>query len=215
MTNSNSKKEGSGFWGTMLGPSKDDVWRELSTQINARIESGGFLGIDKMMLEVGNWTITLDTYPVHTGKTTTYYTRMRAPFKANSGFWFSITNQNFFSTLGLKLIGGRDIQIHDTEFDKRFIIESNSEWKMRELLTSQKIRSLLLLQQDDIQLGLKDDEGWFGAQFPKGVDELYLLKAGIVTDVGVLRSYFDLFAETLKRMTQIGEASKDNPGVKL
>ncbi len=209
------KNDGSGFWEKMLGPSKDDVWRELSTQINAKIETDGFHGFDKMMLDVGNWTITLDTKPVHTGKSTHYYTRMRAPFKANSGFWFNITNQNIFSILGLKLIGGRDIQIHDTEFDKRFIIESNSEWKMRELLSSEKIRTLLLLQQDDIQLSLKNDDGWFGTQFPEGVDELFLLKVGIVTDVRVLRSYFDLFAETLKKMNQIGEASKDNPGVRL
>lgn len=214
MTNNNNNKK-QGFWENLLGPSKDDVWLELSTQINAKIESGGFFGIDKMVLEVENWTITLDTYVVSSGKTTSYFTRMRAPFMAQSGFQFCITNHNIFANLAIKLFGQQDIQIHDAAFDKKFVIEGNSESKVRELLSSEKVRALLLRQEDDIQFALKDDEGWFGTQFPDGVDELYLCKHGIVTDIAVLRSYFELFAETLKKIRQMGVASPEKPGVKL
>lgn len=207
--------EGKGFWETLVGPNKEDVWRELSGQIYSRIEQGGWLESDKMHLDVGNWTITLDDYTVSNGKSSTKFTRFRAPFKSNSDFRFCIQPHDVFNNIAIKLFGAQDIRINDEEFDKRFVIEGNNEWKVRQLLESQTLRTLLLNQNIGLQFALKDDEGWFGTKFPEGVDELYFSALGTVRDVEVLRMIFALFVETLTQLKHMGIASTETPGVKF
>ena len=62
---------------------------------------------------------------------------------------------------------------------------------------------------------VKDDEGWFGAKFPEGVDELYFAVAGVIADVTRLKLLYELFAETLDRLCAIGSAYERDPGVAL
>ena len=78
-------------------------------------------------------------------------------------------------------------------------------------------RKLMLLidAQPDIMFQVKDDEGWFGTHFPQGVDELRFRAYGVIKDVDRLRNLFDLFAETLTRLCDLGAASDAPPGVKL
>jgi hypothetical protein len=61
-----------------FGPSRKDVWRQPSDEIKARYVPGGFWKGDKVGAEHGDWTLTLDTYAVSTGKVTVVYTRMGA-----------------------------------------------------------------------------------------------------------------------------------------
>jgi hypothetical protein len=58
-----------------------------------------------------------------------------------------------------------------------------------------------------------DDEGWFGAKFPEGVDELRFLAGGIIKDVARLKQLYDLFAEVLNHLCRIGSAYEDDPGL--
>ncbi len=203
------------FWESLLRSNKDDIWRELSKQINSRIDEGGLFGTDKMLLDVRNWTITLDEYQVSQGKTRITYTRMRAPFKTRSDFRFCLTPHNLFSDISIKLFGAQDIRINDNAFDERFVIESNNERELRELLSSERLRNLVLSQGVSIQFALKDDEGWFGTKFPDGVNELYFSTPGAVRDMNVLQSMFEILTETLLKLEQMGIASAENPGVKF
>lgn len=215
MTNKKTIGESKGFWETLIGPNKEDVWQELSEQIYSKIEKRGWLESDKMHLEVRNWTITLDDYTVSNGKSSTKFTRMRAPFKSNSDFRFCMSPHGLISNIAIKLFGAQDIHINDEEFDKRFVIESNNEWKVRQLLESQNLRNLLLSQNVGLQFALMDDEGWFGTKFPDGVDELYFSALGTVRDIDVLRTMFALFTETLIQLERMGIASTEKPGLKF
>ena len=47
-----------------FGPSKDEVWRQLSQEIGAEFVEGGFWKGNKVQVHVKPWTITLDTYTV-------------------------------------------------------------------------------------------------------------------------------------------------------
>ena len=49
-----------------FGPSKDEVWRQLCNEIGAEFVEGGFWKGSKVQAHVGPWTVTLDTYTVHT-----------------------------------------------------------------------------------------------------------------------------------------------------
>jgi hypothetical protein len=196
-----------------FGPSKDEVWRQLSQEIGAEFVESGFWKGNKVQAHVGPWTITLDTHTESSGESHVTYTRMRAPYVNSEGFRFTIYRKGFFSDLG-KLLGLQDIEVGDPEFDETFIIKGDDESKVRSLFADDKIRRMIHAQ-PQIRLEVKDSEGWFGPKFPEDVDELYFQVVGVIKDVERLKALFDLFAAVLDRLCRIGSAQKQVPGVEL
>lgn len=197
----------------LFGPSRAEIWRKLSAEVGGRFVKGGFGQGDKVQVDHGEWTLTLDTYVVSTGKVTVVFTRMRAPFINPSGFRFSVYRQSIFSGMG-KFFGMQDVEIGHAPFDDDFIVKTTSETRVRELLAHDRIRTLIAGQKD-IHFGVKDDEGWFGTTFPEGVDELHFSVTGIIKDVDRLKHLYDLFAETLDELCRMGAADHRGPGVEV
>jgi len=193
-----------------FGPSKDEIWRQLSDQIGGDFVEGGYCKGSKVQVHHKQWTITLDIEEV--GKNSKY-TRMRAPYVNKDGFQFTIYRKGFFSDLE-KMLGMQDIEIGEPEFDDAFIIKGNDEYKLRKMFGAPKIRQLIE-QQPKIHLAVRDDEGWFKARFPEGVDELYFRVPGVVKDVERLKALYDLFAEVLNHLCHIGSAYENDPGIDL
>ena len=192
-----------------FGPSKDEVWRQLSEEIGAEFIDGRFWKGSKVQAHVGPWTVTLDIN--NDGESQS--TRIRAPYVNPEGFRVTIYRKGFFSNLG-KLLGMQDIEVGDPEFDEAFIIKGNDEGKVCGLFANPKIRQMILAQ-PKIRLEVKDSEGWFGPKFPEGVDELYFQVLGVIKDVERLKTLFDLFAAVLDQLCRIGSAYKQEPGVDL
>jgi hypothetical protein len=196
-----------------FGPSKKEIWRQLSEETNARFVEGGVWKSDKVEATHGEWTVTLDTYAVSTGKVTIIYTRMRAPYVNPDGFRFNIYRRGFFSGVG-KMLGMQDIEIGLEEFDNDFIIKGNDEGKLRQLFANPRIRELISSQKD-VNFSVRDDEGWFGPKFPEGVDELAFAVTGVIKDVERLKQLYELFAATLDELCRMGSAYATDPGVKV
>lgn len=201
------------FLRELFGPSKAEVWQQLCAEIGAQYVDSGFWKGDKVQASHGPWTVTLDTYVVSTGKTSITYTRMRAPFVDPEGFRFTVYRKGIFSEIG-KWFGMQDIDIGDEAFDRDFILKTNQESKLMELLGNSGIRDLIS-QQPQIYFAVKDDEGFFGPSFPQGVDELYFQVVGVIKDVDRLKLLYELFAETLDQLCKIGSATRDAPQVCL
>jgi hypothetical protein len=197
----------------VFGPSRKEIWTQLSTEIGAQYKDGGFWKGDKVVAAHGAWTVTLDSYAVSTGKVTIVYTRMRAAYVNPSGFRFKVYRRGLFSDVG-KWFGMQDIEVHVEPFDRDFIIKGTDENKVRELFSSPKIRELVALQKD-IQFEVKDDEGWFGPSFPEGVDELSFVVVGVIKDIERLKLLYELFAETLEQLCRIGAAYQRTPDLTL
>ena len=197
----------------MFGPSQKEIWRQLSGEIHAKFVEGGFWKGDKVEGAHGPWTVTLDKYVVSTGKVTVVYTRMRAPYVNPDGFRFRVYRRGIFSNLG-KFLGMQDVEIGHPEFDRDFIIKGTDEGKLRQLFANPRIRALIDAQKD-IDFSVKDDEGWFGATFPDGVDELAFLVVGLIKDVERLKQLYELFGATLDELCRIGSAYESDPGVKV
>ena len=193
----------------IFGPSQHEVWEALCQEIGADFIDGGFFKGTKVVAEIKEWVITLDTYTVSTGKTSTTYTRMRAPYLNKDGFKFRIYRKGIFSNIG-KLLGLQDIEVGYPEFDDQFIIKGNDSDKLVSLFSNSRIRKLIEIQ-PDISLEVKDDEGWFGSEFPEGVDELYFQVPGIIKDMDRLKTLYFLFAEVLNQLCLIDSAYEDNP----
>ena len=62
----------------LFGPSRESVWRQLSSEMGGEFVKGGMWKGDKVQATHGEWTVLLDTYVVSTGKTVIHFTRMRA-----------------------------------------------------------------------------------------------------------------------------------------
>lgn len=197
----------------LFGPSKDEVWRQLGEEAGAEFVEGGFWKGSKVQAHVEPWTVTLDTYTVHSGHAHITYTRMRAPYVNPEGLRFTVYRKGLFSELG-KLLGMQDVEVGDPEFDEAFIVKGTDESRVRELFADPEVRSLLL-SQPKIHLQVKDSEGWFGPTFPEGVDELHFQVVGVVKDVERLKSLFELFAAVLDRLCRMGSAARREPGVTL
>lgn len=196
-----------------FGPGRDLIWEKISKEIQAEYVKDGFWSGSKVVAKYENRVITLDVFYVPQGKAMFPITRMRAPFKSTRGFRFAAYNQGLLQEIG-KLFGMQDIQSGDKDFDKQFILKGNDEAKVKKLFSSAKIRELIS-QQGQIHLELRDDEGWFGPDFPEDTDELYCHIAGELRHEEKLKNLFYLFSEVLSELELNGEADSANPGIEL
>ena len=188
----------------LFGPSKEAIWRQLSAEIDARYVRGTLWEGDSVQATHGEWTVTLDTYRVSTNNTVMWFTRMRAPFVNPDGFRFSVYRQSPVGDVA-KWFGMQDVQVGHEPFDRDFIIKGNDETQLGKLFSNPRVRELIA-RQPDIRFAVKDDEGWFGARFPEGVDELHFTVPGVIKDVERLKLLYELFGETLDQLSRIGSA---------
>ena len=196
-----------------FGPTRREIWQQLSDELGATYVKGRAFKADKVQVTHGEWTVTLDTYAVSTGKVTMIFTRMRAPYVNPDRFRFRVYRKGVFSALG-KFFGMQDIEIGHPEFDDEFIIQGNDESKVRALFANPEVRRLIEAQ-PKIQLEIRDDEGFFKTRFPEGVDELHFLALGTIKDVDRLKMMFDLFAAVLEELNRVGSATEADPEVAL
>jgi len=194
---------------TLFGPSRQEVWRQLSTELGGRYVKPGFAARDSVEVTHGEWTVTLDTYVVSTGKTSRAYTRMRAPYVNPDGFRFCVYRRGVFSDIG-KLFGMQDVHVGFEPFDRDFIVKGTSEEKLRYLFSNPRIRELVAAQ-SSIKFMVKDGSGWFGRGYPEGVDELSFVVSGVIKDVERLKGMYELFAETLDELCRMGSAYEGAP----
>jgi len=197
----------------LFGPSKEEIWRQLCAATGADYVQGGFWKGDKVYAAHKEWTITLDTYAVSTGKTVMHFTRLRAPYANPDHFRFTIYRRGLFSDLA-KWLGMQDIVVGHEDFDRDFIIKATDQAKLRALFDNPKLRELIAAQ-PEIHLRVKDNEGYWGADFPADTDELHFHVHGIIKDVERLKLLFELFAETLDQLCHIGSAYENKPKVTL
>ena len=202
-----------GRFARWFGLDYEDAWRALAVEMEGRFREGGWTNRTRVDVDVGEWTFTLDVYVVSTGKSSTTYTRLRAPYVNPSGFRFKVFPEGLFARIG-KRFGMQDVVIGVPVFDDAWIVQGNDEPRLRTLFSSNEIR-VLLASVGNVSFEAKDDEGWFGRKFPRGVDELCLTTLGVVKNVERLRLFFQLFATTLVRLAESGDATTEGPGVAL
>ena len=203
------------FLRKLFGPSRDEIWQQFAAAVGGIVAEGGFWNGAKVEATHGQWTVTLDTFVVSTGKSSVPFTRMRTPYVNPDGFQFNIYRRGIFSNVG-KRLGMQDVTVGFAQFDDDFIIKGNEEAKLCRLFANAKIRELVSAQ-PDIHFCVRDDEEkfWGGRNFPHRVDALYFQVPGVIKDVERLKQLFDLFSETLDELCRMGSAYEKRPGVTL
>lgn len=197
----------------LFGPSQKEIWNEFAGEIEANFIEGGLFKSHKVIAKYENWEVTFDIFTQSSGKHSTTYTRIRAPFVSKGGFFFKLYNNGFFSSIG-KTLGMQDIEIGFPEFDEKFIIKGKEAEKITELFSGEKIRELIN-SQNKIHLEIKDDEGMFGTEIPPDVDILYFQTYGVIKDIEKLKRLYMLFVLILNKLKLMDLAIEINPEDKI
>lgn len=198
---------------SLFGPSRDEVWRLVASQMNGRIVGGDWWGSQALQVDYEQWTITLDIYTLSTGNSSTTYTRIRAPFHNPEKFRLTLFRQGLFHEL-LSVFGLQDIQVDFPIFDHNFVIQSNQPAQAQMFFSNVRLRELLLLQ-PDVHFEIRDDEGLFGPRFGADVDELSFHAGDEIRDPALLRGLFELFAEALHTLQHISVAYQDDINIHI
>ena len=169
-------------WTVFSRQRRDAAWKQLGADLGAEFIAGGAFKSSKVQARVKQGTITLDTYSVPSGDSSTTYTRLRAPFQNPERFEFRVFREGIVGKLD-KALGMKDLEIGVSDFDDDFIIQSNNETRVRALLSNTRIRQLIQAQRA-IRLYAKNNE-------------LLLEAQGVIRDLERLKSLFELFTETL------------------
>jgi hypothetical protein len=190
------------MFGSLFGPSKKEIWRQLSERVHGRFVEGGFCQGDKVEVTHADWTVTLDTYAISTGKVTMVFTRMQAPFANPTKFRFTIYRGGFWAEVG-KFFGMQDLEVGDPPFDDAFVVKGADEPRVKLLFANPRIRELLT-RQPEIHLTVESGRHWPRPKQPEGVDVLVFHVGGIIKDIDRLELLYDLFGETLDELARAG-----------
>ena len=164
---------------------RDSAWKQFAAEIGGEFVNNGFFRSSKVEAHIQNWIVTLDTYSVPSGDSSTTYTRIKAGFQNRDDFQFRIFRTGLVSKID-KALGAQDIEIGDEEFDRAFTVQSNNESRVRALLMNQRIRHLIQAQKS-IRLTTRNNELNFETQ-------------GVIRDIERLKLLFDLFREVLGQL---------------
>lgn len=186
----------------VFGPSRKEIWLQMSEEIGGRYEEGGFWKGDKVTATHGDWTITLDKYFCAASKMT--YTRLRASYVNPEAFRFTIYRRGLFSDIA-KWLGMQDVEVGNGEFDWKFIIKGNDTPRLKALFGQRKIRELIL-KQPRIHLTVEKKKGRRRVDFAESFYELRFHAVGIIKDRERLKGLFELFAQVLDQLCRMGAA---------
>jgi hypothetical protein len=172
-----------------------EVWHKLSEELGGEFKDGTGWRNDEVRIKDGEWTVTLSFVGHRGARLDAIYTRLRAPYVNAEKFRFELYHQEWAHRLA-HLLGWQDVQVGDPRVDKMFMIKASDEAKVKELLSAQAIRDLLVTEKN-LHIAVRDAEKFFHPEFPEGVDELVVEVPDKVADLKRLENLYTLFAALL------------------
>jgi hypothetical protein len=189
------------FWKDLVGTSEQEAWSELARQVGGAFTARTWRAPSSVVARIGGFDLVLDTYTVSTGKSSTTFTRLRAPFINGTGLRFGVHRAHFLSPLE-KFFGRQDLEIGVPDFDRSYVIAGNDEARVRSLLADPTLRALIAAH-PRIAIEVVDNEGVFGAPYGPNIDLLRFLEHGVIRDVARLRGLFSLFGALLHALRNL------------
>jgi Protein of unknown function (DUF3137) len=183
---------------------EEAIWAELWKAMGGVYLNREGWRQDKLLVEHGDWIITLDFHSHGGYRTNAIYTRFRAAFDNPEDFHFKVVPQGALNTVG-KLLGLQDVETGDPEFDKAFIVKSNDEARVKEVLDDPVLRQFLREESESF-VGLVSVGGDRRNEYPDGVDEVLMEIPGKVVDTDQLKRLYMTFSRTLAGLCEAGAA---------
>jgi hypothetical protein len=172
-------------WWVISRQRKNAAWEQFASEIGAEYVKGGFLRGSKVQAKIKEWPVTLDTYSVSTGDSSETYTRIKAVFENRDGLQFTLAPKGLIAKLD-KVLGTKDIEMGDAEFDGKFVIRGSDSPKLHALFANINIRQMIL-DQHSIHLRVKGNDLIFDTK-------------GEIKDIERLKTLFELFRQMLEQL---------------
>ena len=174
---------------------KSNIWEEFAKETNGKFIAEFSWHSAKTEIEYNDLKIIFDNYTLWSGKYRKEMTRIIVPFNSIENFRFKIYKSGLKSNIE-KLFGGQDVKIGREDFDKKYIIKTNNEHKIKTLLQNQNIRSLIE-KQENIHIEISDQKGIWENKLPEREFELSFYDDGKIKDIERLKLLLELFKEMI------------------
>lgn len=188
---------------------KQSVWEEFSIFNNGKFTIGKYGASNSVIINYRGYSIVFDSYTQYiSGGGSTFeveYTRVMLEYCSQDKFRFCIMNQGIIELIS-KLFGAQDVKIGMKEFDKKFILKTNDEVKLKNILSSEKIVQLLLLQ-NDVFIEVFEDECTFKEPIQKGNSLLYYLSKDLINEVNQLNDLLELYKNFIDELARFSSLS--------
>ncbi|WP_318640243.1 hypothetical protein [Flavobacterium ardleyense] len=182
-----------------------EVLKQFSKLMNGNFIERSYWESDKVKILHRNHPIIFDNYTeFRTSGGQNFeqkYTRVLSSFSSNSDFRFEIYPQSLLDSIS-KIFGAQDVKIGDKEFDRKFIIKSNDELKVKSFLKNDPVK-LQILAFKDINFQISDQKGIWGEKLPDGEFELSFFINGLVDHTEILKQIHKLFCAALNRLEEM------------
>jgi hypothetical protein len=181
---------------------KPQAWATLAAAHDGAVELGRWGRIKTVRVPHGDWAITLDSYVVSTGKTTSTFTRLRVPIRTRTDFRMRIFRENVFARMA-KWFGMSDVSVPDPEIDRKFIVQTSVASFVNTLVLDRKFASALLaLPSGRLEVAPVRRRG---RRVPETV-ELRWITGGLLNDTDKLENALKLVRATLDGLVRAGVA---------
>jgi hypothetical protein len=189
---------------TLPRSDRRQAWREIARRVGGRFEEGQRDGQDRVSLEHGPWTVTLDTYTVHTGQVSVTYTRVRAFFIGRGDFKLVVRKRRVLDRL-VEALGFGGVPPGDREITRRWVIKGKPASRLRSLLTQELIATLLVQPalRLDVKRAPRKQRKTMGAEARVATAQT----TGVIVDPERLAGLFAVVTQTLDSLRRIGMAT--------
>lgn len=171
--------------------------KEIWTQLAGQLGETGWDG-QALRLQHEDHVVTLDLHVALEGKASEVTTRIRAAYANPEGFRFRIVRRSLASDIAA-WFGAQDVEVGHPGFDRAFVVRTSDPHRVEAIFAGGDLCARLLASPARC-VEVRDDEGWFGDAFPKGIDELCMEAEGRITDPQSLESLYGLTADLLDRV---------------
>jgi hypothetical protein len=201
---------------------KENIYKKLAFDLNGNFSHGDFTNPVRVSVPYKNWTIVADTFVVmeliNTSSGNPYggnseHTRIRVPFIRKQNFTFAITTANALDSFA-KFFGSQDITVDDEQFDNQFIIKGSDKSNVKLLFSNPSVKKSLS-EMNDVNLVLRNQEGFLGTPLPENINELFFKAGDVIMDENELKSLIHLFEALLDELCHLGCIDEREPDFKL
>ena len=180
------------------------IWEAFADEIGGEYIPRKHWNSDRTLFHYKNFKIYFDYFTYYTsGKASLSktFTRVVIPYKSNDDFQFNIYEDELIFKIA-KIFGFQDVKIGKEEFDKKYIIKTNNEQKLKNIFNSttlhKKIENL-----ENASLLISKKYGVWEEELPENEYELSFVLNYHVKDLETLTKSKDFITEFFDRFKNI------------
>lgn len=171
--------------------SEEAIWKVIAAQLNSKKDDRDYTA----QFSFGQYCVTLDIdiHPDRGEEDEKPLTSFTTPLSNDNDFRFKIEQQGLKHQIG-KLFGTQDIIVGQPDVDKKYLIQSNDEEKVKEMLIQSEV-STALLRHPVVNFEIKENR--------IGVTRETVLRLdvdGAITEPSILQSLFQPFKTAISKL---------------